>query len=89
MEDGIGYVFYFIIGNLLGLTWPGIAIGVFFALIGFLIGTFKIPSLGGLDFTKKTGGENIDDIIKRAIKFKMNKKKIYVYKDSENEEETE
>ena len=30
--------------------------------------------------TRKTGGENIDDVILRWIKFKMkSKKKIYVY----------
>lgn len=49
------------------------------ALIGFSIGTFKIPEINFLKFTKTVGGENIDDVIKRAIKFKKNGSKIYLY----------
>ena len=33
-----------------------------------------MPELGRFEFTKKTGGENIDEIIKRAIKFKTRRK---------------
>ena len=65
----VGGVFY-IIFNLLGLTIVGIVAVVLFALIGFIIGTFKIPNLERFDITRKTGGENIDDVIKRAFKFK-------------------
>ena len=32
-----------------------------------------------LKFTKTVGGENIDDVIKRAIKFKKSGGKIYLY----------
>ena len=56
----------------------GIVIVGIFALIGYGISTFKMPELGKFEFSKKTGGENIDDIIKRAIKFKSSGKKIYV-----------
>ena len=49
------------------------------ALLGFLVGTLKVPDISKFEFTKKTGGENIDDIIKRAIKFKTRGKKIYLY----------
>jgi len=38
-----------------------------------------MPSLGNFEFSKKTSGENLDDIIKRAIKFKLKKKRIYLY----------
>ena len=55
-----------------------IVITLIFALIGYAIGMFKIPDTNGLEITRKTGGENIDDIIKRAIKFKTKGKKIYV-----------
>lgn len=75
---GIGLVFYFIF-KLLNLTLVGIVITLIFALIGYSIGMFKIPDTNGLEITRKTGGENIDDIIKRYIKFKQNKKKLYVY----------
>jgi hypothetical protein len=81
---GIGF-FLYLIFSAVGLTWVGIGAIALLGLIGFSIGTFKIPSLGGLEFSKKTSGENIDDIILRAIKFKMNKKKIYIYKEEGEE----
>lgn len=74
----IGLIFYFIF-SLLNLTMVGIVITLIFALIGYAIGMFKIPDANGLEITRKTGGENIDDVIKRYIKFKQNKKKFYVY----------
>ena len=87
---GIGVLFYIVL-NLIGLGLIGIiAIGLL-GLIGFIIGTFKMPDTNAFQITKKTGGENIDDVIKRAIKFKMQKNKIYVYQKEEtieNEEET-
>ena len=45
---------------------------------------FKIPDTNGLEITRKTGGENIDDVIKRYIMFKKNKKKLYVYTKEED-----
>lgn len=74
---GVGLVFYFIL-NLLGLGTIGMIATVVCGLIGFIIATFKVPEIGTFKFTKKVSGENIDDVIKRAIKFKQNKK-IYVY----------
>ena len=76
----IGLPFYFIL-KAFGASVAGIVITVFFALIGFVIGTFKVPEIGSIEFTRKTGGENIDDIIKRYIMFKKNKKRVYVYKE--------
>ena len=78
----IGLIFYFIFSSL-GMTMIGIASVAIFALIGFIIGTVKMPELGKFEFSKKTGGENIDDIIKRAIMFKMKGKKVYIYKEEE------
>ena len=87
---GVGLIFYLIF-NLIGIPFAGvIAIGIF-GLIGFSIATFKVPDNNRFKFTKQTGGENIDEVIKRGIKFKMQKKKIYVYMPEErieNEEET-
>ncbi len=79
----IGLPFYFLF-SALNIAIVGIVIVAIFALIGFMIGTFKMPELGKFEFAKKTGGENLDDIIKRAIKFKTKGKKIYVYKEEEN-----
>ena len=44
---------------------------------------FRVPDIGAFAFTKKVGGETIDDIIMRAIKFKNKKGRIYVYEDEE------
>ena len=75
---GVGLMFYFLF-NLIGLKMIGIIITCALGLIGFVIGTFKIPESPNWEITKKNGGQNIDDIIIRAIKFKMKKNKIYVY----------
>ena len=66
---GMGSIGYIIIG-LLGLT-------------GFSIGTFKIPDSTAIKLTRLVGGENIDDIILRYIKFKRKKNKIYITKEEE------
>lgn len=79
---GIGFVFYLIF-SIVKLNIVGIILMLFLSLIGFAIGTLKVPETNAFEITKKTGGENIDDVIKRAIKFKMNKNKIYVY-DNDN-----
>ncbi len=83
---GIGLLFYFIFSaiglNILG--WICIAV---LGAAGFVIGTLKVPNTNAFEITKKTGGENIDDVIKRAIKFKQAKKKIYVYKEDTKDEQ--
>lgn len=56
----------------------------FFGLIGFVIGTFKMPEFANFEITKKTGGENIDEVILKAIKFKNKKNRIYLYTKEEN-----
>ncbi len=38
-----------------------------------------MPNIDSFKITRKTGGENIDDIIKRAFLFKRKKNKIYIY----------
>ena len=75
---GIGFILYLIF-SLVKLNIVGIIAMGILALLGFAIGTLKVPETNAFEITKKTGGENIDDVIKRAIKFKMNNKKIYVY----------
>lgn len=82
---GIGLLFYFLF-SALGMTIVGIIIVAVFALIGFLIGTIKMPEIGKFEFSKKTGGENLDDILRRAIKFKTKGKKVYIYKGGENDD---
>lgn len=73
-----GLIFYFIF-SLINLKMIGIIITLIFAAIGYAIGMFKVPEANGLAISKKVGGENIDDVLKRYIKFKKNSKKLYVY----------
>ncbi len=80
---GIGLMFYFIF-RMIGLSIVGLIITAIFGLIGFVIGTLKVPESNAFDITKKTGGENIDNVIIRWIKFKKNMNKIYVYKEEED-----
>ena len=80
---GIGLIFYFIF-SMINLKMVGIVITLIFAVIGFAIGTLKMPKTKAFQITKKTGDEYIDDILKRYIKFKRQKNKIYVYKTEKN-----
>lgn len=79
----IGLIFYFIL-RAIGLGIVGIIIAVIFAAIGWSIGMLKVPEILSLKFTTQTSGQNIDDVIKRAVKFHSKKKKIYVYTKEEN-----
>ena len=62
----IGLVFY-IIFKLMKLTMIGVILVLVFAVLGYSGGMFKMPDSNGLEITRKTGGENLDDIIKRYI----------------------
>ena len=75
---GIGLIFY-ILFKMINVTIVGIVILCIFGLIGFIIGTFKMPKIDSFKVTRKTGGENIDDVVKRAILFKKKNNKIYLY----------
>ena len=44
-----------------------------------------MPKIPSLKFTEQTEGQNIDEVILRAIKFKQKKNKIYVYSKEETE----
>ena len=79
----VGFVLFYLPLSALGMTMVGIVVAAVFALIGFLIGTMKMPNIAKFKFTQKTGGENIDDIIRRAIKFRTKGRKIYIYKEED------
>ena len=79
----IGLPLYLILKILNISTTPGFILMGILGLIGFSIATFKIPESNSLQFTKKTGGENIDTVILRWIRFKRSKNKIYFYKEIE------
>lgn len=81
----IGILFYMIL-KLFKLSKVGLALILLFGFIGFSIGTFKIPDNSNLEFSKKVGGESIDDVIIRWIKFKRNRNKIYIYKEDSKDD---
>ena len=83
---GIGILLYFLLKTI-GLSKVGIFFIVLLALIGFVIGTFKIPENSNWEITRKTGGENIDQVILRWIKFKQKKNKVYIYKEEEQKDD--
>ena len=82
----VGALFYLLFKTL-GLNVVGIIILVLLAIMGFAIGTFKMPETTAFEITRKTGGENIDDVIKRAFKFYKNRRRIYIYKEEETNDE--
>ena len=74
----VGLVFYFILKTF-DLKTIGLIFILIFAAIGFGIATLRIPESSNFQITRKTGGEKIDDVILRAIKFKMRGKRLYIY----------
>ena len=83
---GIGLIFYFIF-KVLGMQFIGILADVVCGAIGFAIGTCKIPDNKKFEFSRKTGGENIDDVAKRWIKFKKKKNRVYIWKEEDTNHE--
>ena len=74
-----GLIFYYIFASLLGITWLGIGLTILFALVGFIIGTFRIPDTNAMEITRKLGGEEIDKAFLRWWKFKKKGNVIYTY----------
>ena len=73
----IGIIFYFLF-SLLGSKVAGIVILIILSLIGYAIGTIKMPTSGNTKLVKNVGGDSIDEIILHYIMFKKNKK-VYSY----------
>lgn len=82
----VGLPFYLIF-SILNLNIVGIIAILLFALIGFIIASFKVPEISSIQATKKVSGEDIDEVIKRYIKFKSQHNKIYVYEREKDVEE--
>ena len=74
---GIGAIFLWIF-TLLALKKVGIIIMAIMAVIGYIVGAVKIPTIVSIPVTKKIGGEPISEIIIRYVKFRK-KRKIYTY----------
>ena len=88
ISGGVGFLFYLIF-SMIGLSKIGVIFIAVFALLGFIVGTFKIPEIDSFEITRKAGGLYIDEVLRQLIKFKMKKKKIYVYTKAKEEKEDE
>ena len=77
----------YLIFSILSMNIVGLICIALLGLVGFIIGTFKVPESANFKITQKTGGENIDDVIRRGIKFKMQKNRIYVYENETDQDE--
>ena len=84
---GMAYFIFKLIGDLINFSSLGIICAGIFGLIGFAITSFKIPDSNNFELTRKAGGEYIDQIIIRFIKFKMRKNKIYTFFTEEKRDE--
>lgn len=73
----IGLIFYLLF-TALQIKTVGIVILVILALIGYGIGTIKMPTSGTSKIVKNVGGDSIDEIILHYIQFKKNKR-VYTY----------
>ena len=62
----------------LGMKMVGVIIMAVFALIGWMVGAIKIPTIVAFTITKKIGGEPLGEIIIRYFKFRKTRK-IYTY----------
>ncbi len=76
-------MFYYIFAKMLGMTTVGVAFALAFAGIGYCIAMMKMPESTRFEILRKTGGEKIDEVILRAIKFKAKGKRIYIQKTKE------
>lgn len=85
MIGGIIGAVFLLIFSLINLKIVGIVITAVFALIGFIVGALKIPTLVAFPITKKIGGEPIGEIVMRYVKYKQTKR-IYLYIDSKEEQ---
>ena len=84
ITGAFGLIFYYIFATMLGFQWLGIGIAAFFAFIGFAVATFPIPDSPRFEFTRKNGGEKVDETILKAIRFKKRGKRIYLYTKEES-----
>lgn len=80
----MGFGVYYFLKVIFGLGKIGLIITLIFAVIGYGITTLKVPESNNFEITRKTGGDRMDDVILRALKFKQKGKRIYVYTKEED-----
>lgn len=75
----VGLITIYPICAIFGASLIGLVGVLVFGLIGFAIGALKMPNSQNFEILRKTGGENIDEIILRLLKFKKRGRRIYLY----------
>ena len=83
----VGLVTIYPICAILGASLIGMIGILVLGLIGFIISSFKIPNSQNFEIFRKTGGEDMDEILIRLLKFKKTGKKVYLYYTGGNEDE--
>ena len=84
---GIGLGIGYLIGSLINYNTLRLIGAIVFGVIGFAITSLKIPDSNNFEITRKAGGEYIDQIIIRFLKFKMRKNRIYTFFTEEKKDE--
>ena len=82
---GIGALIGFLIDlvfKMVGINKAFIPLILIFGGLGYCIATLRVPNTNSLEITRKTGGEKIDEVIKRWFLFKMKHGKVYIYKEN-------
>ena len=74
----VGLLIRMLVASFLPSVVGWVIVGVF-AVVGFVIGTLKIPDSNVMGPLRKAGGEKIRDILFRTITF-TKRKKIYLYR---------
>ena len=82
-----GLVTIYPICAILGASLIGLVGILVFGLIGFIIGAMKMPNSQNFEIFRKTGGEDLDEILLRLYKFKKGGKKLYLYYTGGKEDE--
>ena len=78
----VGLLVYWIL-SMIGIKGIGIIAVLLFAIIGYGIGMLKVPKINSIKWTQINAGQPLDDVIKRAFKFKKSGKKIYIYNEGD------
>ena len=68
--------------KMVGINKAFIPLILIFGGLGYCIATLRVPNTNSLEITRKTGGEKIDEVIKRWFLFKMKHGKVYIYKEN-------
>lgn len=76
---GLAYGIFYFVGIMFNQKKIALIAAIIAGLIGFVTTSFKIPDSNNFELTRKAGGEYIDQIIMRYIRFKMKKNKIYTF----------